>query len=76
MEASSNLEKFLVALSQEADLMDLYTKNPHEAMEKHGLSKEEQAAVLTGDTKKIETMIGIKTDTRAILLITINKSCD
>lgn len=77
MEASSNLEKFLVALSQEADLMDLYTKNPHEAMEKHDLSKKEQAAVLTGDTKKIQEMIGMKADTRAILIIDIaNKACD
>lgn len=73
MEASSNLEKFLIALSQDADLMDLYTKNPHEAMEKHGLNKEEQAVVLTGDTKKIEKMIGIKVDARGILIIKIDK---
>lgn len=66
---SSNTENFLVSLSQDANLMHLYGTNPHEAMEKHGLNKEEQAVVLTGDTKKIEKMIGIKADARTILII-------
>lgn len=73
METSANLEKFLITLSQDAELMDLYTKNPYEAMEKCGLNKEEQAVVLTGDTKKIEKMIGIKADARTILIIKIDK---
>lgn len=65
----SNLEKFLVSLSEDSNTLSSYQENPKTAMEEAGLSHEEQVMVLTGDTAAIEKAIGRDVDSVITIII-------
>lgn len=56
----SKLLDYLNILDKDAAAREAHKNDPTAAMTKHGLTDAEQAAVLSGDRKKIADLIGIK----------------
>lgn len=69
---ASDLEKFLIALSEDSNLRNEYQENPKAAMEKAGLTHDEQVMVLRGDTKGIQEAIGKDVESLITIIIHIN----
>ncbi len=58
----SKLLDYLNTLDKDAVARDAHKKNPTAAMKKFGLSEEEQAALLSGDKKKVAALLGVHED--------------
>lgn len=59
----SKLLDYLNTLDKDAAAREAHVKDPKAAMIKHGLSEEEQSAVMSGDKKKVADLLGISADT-------------
>lgn len=55
----SKLLDYLNTLDKDAAAREAHAKDPKAAMAKHGLTDEEQAAVLSGDKKRVAALVGI-----------------
>lgn len=58
----SKLLDYLNILDKDAAAREAHNKDPKASMMKHGLSADEQAAVFSGDRKKVADLIGISAD--------------
>lgn len=58
----SKLLDYLNTLDKDAAAREAHAKDPKAAMTKHGLSDAEQAALMSGDKKKVAALVGIHED--------------
>lgn len=58
----SKLLDYLNTLDKDAAAREAHAKDPKAAMTKHGLTDEEQVALMSGDKKKVAAMVGIQED--------------
>ncbi|MES2049906.1 MAG: hypothetical protein V4447_16010 [Pseudomonadota bacterium] len=58
----SKLLDYLNTLDKDAAARAAHAKDPKAAMNKHGLSDEEQAALMSGDKKKVAALVGVHED--------------
>jgi hypothetical protein len=68
----SKLLSYLNTLDKDAAAREEHAKDPKAAMTKHGLSEEEQEALMSGDKKKVAKLVGI--DEAALPSIQIHES--
>ncbi|MDO8179122.1 MAG: hypothetical protein Q7T62_12840 [Undibacterium sp.] len=68
----SKLLDYLNTLDKDAAAREAHAKDPKAAMTKQGLTDEEQAAVLSGDKKKMATLIGIQEDSLPSVQVNIS----
>jgi hypothetical protein len=60
-EKMSKLLDYLNILDKDATAREAHAKDPKAAMTKHGLSDDEQAALMSGDKKQMADLLGIST---------------
>jgi hypothetical protein len=58
----SKLLDYLNTLDKDAAAREAHAKDPKAAMKKFGLTAEEQAALMSGDKKKVADLIGVSAD--------------
>lgn len=58
----SKLLDYLNALDKDAAAREAHAKDPKAAMTKFGLNADEQAALMSGDKKKVAALLGISAD--------------
>jgi hypothetical protein len=58
----SKLLDYLNILDKDAAARDAHNKDPQASMTKHGLSADEQTALMSGDKTKVAAAIGIPAD--------------
>lgn len=58
----SKLLDYLNTLDKDAAAREAHAKDPKAAMTKHGLSSEEQVALMSGDKKKVADLVGVSAD--------------
>ncbi len=68
----SKLLDYLNTLDKDAAAREAHNKDAKAAMTKHGLTDEEQAAVLSGDKKKMAALIGIQEDSLPSVQVNIS----
>ena len=65
--SKKKLEEFIIKLSEDSQLNQSYLENPQAVMERMGLEQTEIKAILSGDQKKIQKMVGEKAHLIAII---------
>ncbi|QFU23575.1 hypothetical protein FM038_016260 [Shewanella eurypsychrophilus] len=65
----SKLNEFFEKLGSDSDLMDAYKKDPEGVMKANGLTDEEIATVMSGDTNKLKSLSGDQAQTRSYILV-------
>jgi hypothetical protein len=58
----SKLLDYLNILDKDAAAREAHVKEPKAAMAKHGLSDDEQAAMMSGDKQKVADLLGISSE--------------
>jgi hypothetical protein len=58
----SKLLDYLNTLDKDAAAREAHAKDPKAAMKKFGLTAEEQAALMSGDKKKVADIVGVSAD--------------
>lgn len=58
----SKLLDYLNILDKDAAAREAHNKDPKAAMTKHGLSDDEQGALMSGDKTKVAGLIGVSAD--------------
>lgn len=58
----SKLLDYLNTLDKDAAAREAHAKDPKASMTKYGLNDAEQAAILSGDRKKIADQVGVSAD--------------
>ncbi len=66
----SKLLDYLNTLDKDATAREAHNKDPKTAMKKHGLSDVEQAALMSGDRKKVADAVGISADQLPSITVT------
>jgi hypothetical protein len=66
----SKLLDYLNTLDKDAAAREAHAKDPKAAMTKHGLSDKEQAALMSGDRKKVADVVGISADQLPSITVT------
>lgn len=68
----SKFNDFFEKLGSDAKLLEEYKQDPQGVMQANGLNDDEIQAVLSGDDKKVKSLLGSK-DARSFLLVHANK---
>lgn len=58
--SKKKLEEFIIKLSEDSQLNQSYLENPQAVMEQMGLEQTEIKAILSGDQKQVQKIIGEK----------------
>lgn len=66
----SKLLDYLNTLDKDAAARAAHAKDPKAAMTKHGLTDDEQAALMSGDRKKVADAVGISADQLPSITVT------
>ncbi|MDO8652367.1 MAG: hypothetical protein Q7R66_09275 [Undibacterium sp.] len=67
----SKLLDYLNALDKDAAAREAHAKDPTAAMTAFGLTADEQAALMSGDKKKVAALVGINEDALPSILVNI-----
>ncbi|WP_299791602.1 hypothetical protein [uncultured Shewanella sp.] len=65
----SNFNDFFEKLGTDSDLMDAYKQDPEGVMKANGLTDEEIATVMSGDTNKIKSLSGESVEAKTYMII-------
>ncbi|GAA4359667.1 hypothetical protein [Kangiella marina] len=72
--SKKKLEEFVIKLSEDPKLNQSYVENPEAVMKDFGLEDKEITAVMKGDSKEVEKLLGTKAV--CIFMVTMMKSDD
>ena len=68
----SKFNKFFEKLGSDAKLLEEYKQDPQSVMQASGLNDEEIQAVMSGDDKKVKSLLGSK-GAKGFLVVYVNK---
>jgi hypothetical protein len=68
----SKLLDYLNTLDKDAAAREAHAKDPKAAMKKFGLTAEEQAALMSGDKKKVADLVGVSADSLPAIHTIVN----
>ncbi|BDY05456.1 hypothetical protein [Ferrimonas sp. YFM] len=69
----SKLLDYINELDSNADLLDAHKKDPESTMKTYGLSDEEIAAVMSGDSDKIRALSGANSDQDLVNVVQVQQ---
>lgn len=68
----SKLLNYLNTLDKDAAAREEHAKDPKAAMTKHGLSADEQDALMSGDKKKVAKLVGVDENTLPAIQVIVS----